>query len=61
MKNCYEYTENKKVKFYRSSIDGQIRFPYTFSKKEDCWVNRTCELSRQRINQLENENKIMWM
>ena len=61
MKDYYEYTENKKVKFYRSKIDGQIRFPYTFSKKENCWVNRTCELSRQRINQLENEKKITWM
>lgn len=61
MKSCYEYTENKKVKFYRSSIDEQIYFPYTFSKKENCWVNRTCELSRQRINQLENEGKVTWM
>ena len=61
MKNCYEYTENKKVKFYRSSIDGLAYFPYTYNKKESCWENRTCELSRQRINQLEHEGKIMWM
>lgn len=61
MKNGYEYTENKKIKFYRSKIDGEISFPYTFDKKENRWINRTCELSRQRINQLERENKIMWM
>lgn len=61
MRAGYEYNENKKVKFYRSSIDNQIYFPYTYNKKQNCWENRTCQLSRQRINQLENEGKIMWM
>lgn len=60
MKSCYEYTENKKIKYYRSSIEEEIYFPYTYNKKKGCWVNRTCELSRQRINQLEHEGKIMW-
>lgn len=57
----YEYTENKKVKWYVSPIDNSIRFPYTYNKKMKRWDNRTCQLSRQRINQLEKENKIMWM
>lgn len=57
----YEYTENKKVKWYKSPIDNSIRFPYTYNKKTKCWDNRTCQLTRQRIYQLEKENKIMWM
>lgn len=57
----YEYTENKKVKWYVSPIDKNIRFPYTYNKKTKCWDNRTCQLTRQRIHQLEKENKIMWM
>lgn len=63
MKNKYEYTENKKVKCYHSSIHGSIYYPHTYDKKLRCWTNRSGELSRQRINQLENENgnKIMWM
>jgi hypothetical protein len=63
MKSHYEYTENKKVKCYHSDIDGSIYYPYTYDKKLGCWTNRSGELSRQRINQLENEdeNKIMWM
>ena len=57
----YEYTENKKVKWYRSTIDNSIRRPYTYNKKMKCWDNRSCQLSRQRIYQLEKENKIMWV
>ena len=57
----YEYTENKKVKWYKSPVDNSRRFPYTYNKKTKCWDNRTCQLSRQRIHQLEKENKIMWM
>lgn len=56
----YEYTENKKVKWYRSPIDSSIRIPYTYDKKTKCWVNRSGQLSRQRINQLENENRLIW-
>lgn len=61
MKSYYEYTKNKKVKLCRSNIDGQAYFPYTYNKKEEYWENRTCELSRQRIKQLENEGNLMWM
>lgn len=56
----YEYNENKKIKCYKSPIDGSRKFPYTYNKKTKCWDNRSGQLSRQRINQLENENKIMW-
>ena len=48
MKEYYEYTENKKVKFYRSSIDGQIRFPYTFSKRK--------LLDKQNVRVIQAEN-----
>lgn len=57
----YEYTENKKVKWFRSPIDNSVRMPYTYDNKTKRWENRTCQLSRQRIYQLEKENKIMWM
>lgn len=57
----YEYTENKKVKWYKSPIDNSKRFPYTYNKKTECWDNRTCQLTRQRIHQLEKENKLIWM
>lgn len=60
MKTTYEYNENKKVKFYRSAIDNRPYYPYTYDKKNNCWVNRSGQLSRQRINQLENKNKILW-
>lgn len=56
----YEYNENKKVKYYWSSIDNRKKFPYTYNKKTQCWDNRSGQLSRQRINQLENESKILW-
>lgn len=57
----YEYTENKKVKWYRSPIDNSRKFPYTYNEKMRHWTNRSEQLSRQRIWQLEKENKIMWM
>lgn len=60
MKTYYEYNENKKVKWYYSSTDNSRKFPYTYNKKTRCWDNRSGQLSRQRINQLENENKLMW-
>lgn len=56
----YEYNKNKKVKWYISPIDSSIKVPYTYNKKTKCWVNRSEQLSRQRIWQLERENKIMW-
>lgn len=56
----YKYTENKKVKWYISPIDNSRKFPYTYNKKAKCWDNRSGQLTRQRINQLEHENKIMW-
>lgn len=56
----YEYTENKKVKWYKSPIDDSRIFPYTYDKKCNCWINRSGQLSRQRINQLENKSKILW-
>ena len=60
MKISYEYNENKKVKFFYSAIDNKRYYPYTYDKKYNCWTNRSGQLSRQRINQLENENKILW-
>lgn len=60
MKAYYEYNENKKVKCYNSRVSGFSLQPYTYNKKTRCWENRSGQLSRQRINQLENENKLMW-
>lgn len=60
MKTYYEYTENKKVKCFNPPIGGFPLYPYTYNKKTKLWENRSEQLSRQRINQLENENKLMW-
>ena len=57
----YEYNENKKVKWYKSPIDNSRKTPYTYNKKMKCWDNRSGQLSRQRINQLEKENGILWV
>lgn len=57
----YEYTKNKKIKCYISHIDSKKRLPYTYNEKTKCWDNRTCQLSRQRINQLEHEGKVKWL
>lgn len=60
MKAYYEYNENKKVKCFNSRVSGFSLHPYTYNKKTRCWENRSGQLSRQRINQLENENKLIW-
>ena len=57
----YEYTKNKKIKWYKTRIDKNKKYPYTYNKKTKCWDNRSGQLSRQRINQLEHENKLIWM
>lgn len=60
MRRDYEYTENKKLKCYNPRIGRHPLYPYTYNKKTRRWENRSGQLSRQRINQLENENKLMW-
>lgn len=60
MRKDYEYTENKKLKCYNPRIGKRPLYPYTYNKKTKNWENRSGQLSRQRINQLENENRLMW-
>lgn len=60
MRKDYEYTENKKLVCYNPRIGKRPLYPYTYDEKAKCWVNRSGQLSRQRVNQLENENRLMW-
>lgn len=60
MKTYYEYNENKKVKCFNTPNREFPLYPYTYNKKTRRWENRSGQLSRQRINQLENENKLIW-
>ena len=60
MRCDYEYTENKKLICYNPRIGKRKLHPYTYNEKTGCWEDRSGQLSRQRINQLENENKLRW-
>ena len=56
----YEYNERKRVICIHSVIDNRPLYPYTWDKDYNCWNNRSGCLTRQRIWQLEKEDRINW-